>query len=200
MKKYAVLFALSLLPLAMPVHAADYVDTYDIDASHASIVFKINHLGFSHTFGMFPGVSGTLKFDEKDASANAIEVTVDAASVNTMHEGRDEHLRNEDFFHVEKHKEISFKSTAWEKSGDNTYKVSGDLTLLGVTKPITFEARELGSGKGMKGEFRRGFETTFTIKRSDFGMEKMVGPIGDEVELTISFEAILQELEAPAQL
>jgi len=194
------LFVLALTAVLAPVSAfaADFVDTYDLDASHTSIVFKINHLGFSHTFGMFPDVKGTLKFDEKDEKANSIEVTVNAASVNTMNAGRDDHLRNEDFFDVEKHKEISFKSTAWKKTGKGEYEVTGDLTLLGTTKPITFTAKELGSGKGMKGETRRGFETTFSIKRSDFGMDKMVGPIGDDVELTISFEGILQELEAPA--
>lgn len=194
------LIALSMLLIPMSSMAADFVETYDIDTSHTSIVFKINHLGFSHTFGMFPGVKGTLKFDEKDVNANAIEVTVDANSINTMNEDRDDHLRNEDFFNTEKYGEISFKSTAWKEAGEGKYEVTGDLTLLGTTKSVTFVADHLGAGKGMKGEFRRGFETTFTIKRSDFGMEKMVGPIGDEVELTISFEAILQELETPEQL
>lgn len=180
------------LALVLAPASAFAAETYEIDAAHTSIVFKISHLGFSHTFGMFPDVKGSLTFDEADAKANSIAVTVNAASVNTMNAGRDDHLRNADFFDVEKHQEISFKSTAWKKTGDGEYEVTGDLTLLGNTKPVTFTAKELGSGKGMKGETRRGFETTFSIKRSDFGMDKMVGPIGDEVELTVSFEGVLK--------
>jgi len=183
----AVLFALTAVSAA----SAATFETFKIDGSHSSVVFKINHLGFSHTFGMFPNLQGTLVFEPEDLENASIKATVNAADVNTMHEGRDDHLRNEDFFHVEEHPEISFESTKWEALGDDKYQVTGDLTLLGETKEISFVAHHLGTGEGMKGEFRKGFETTFTIQRSDFGMDYGVGgPLGDDVELTVSFEAV----------
>jgi len=200
MKRVALSLALAAAAIAAPAaHAA--LDTYTLDDSHTSIVFKISHLGYSHTFGMFPGVAGTLVFDPENLDEAAFEATVQAASINTMNEARDGHLKNEDFFNVEKHPEISFKSTKWEAKGDDLYAVTGDLTLLGKTKEITIDAKHLGSGEGMKGDLIHGFETTFTIKRSDFGMKYGVdGPLGDDVEITVSFEAVLKSPEVPEQL
>jgi polyisoprenoid-binding protein YceI len=191
LKRFALAAVAAALVAAPSAFAAE---VYDIDAAHAAIDFKISHLGFSRTSGAFPGLSGTITLDEKSPENSAVEVVVDAASVNTNNEGRDEHLRNEDFFNVAKYPQITFKSTKFKKTGDG-YAVTGDLTLLGTTKSITVDVKELGSGEGFKGEFRRGFETSFKISRSDFGMDKMVGPIGDEVELHISLEAIRRDGE-----
>ena len=194
------LIALSLIAVPALAHAADFTDQYDVDGSHTSIVFKVSHNGLSHSFGMFSDVKGTLAYDEKDAKANAIEVNVAAASINTMNSARDEHLRAPDYFNAEEHKNIGFKSSEWVKKGDGEYEVKGELTLLGTTKPITVAVKALGSGENHKGDLVRGFETTFVVKRSEFGMEKNVGPIGDEVEITVSLEAVLKKIEAPAQL
>lgn len=184
--KTATTFAAALVCLGQVAAAG----TYEIDASHAAINFKVSHLGFSNTSGSFPGISGTIHLDEEDINKSSVEVTIDPASVDTNNEDRDAHLKNEDFFNVEKHDSITFKSTAWKKTGDKTHEVTGDLTLLGTTKPVTLTVTELGSGKNHKGEEVRGFETEYKLKRSDFGMDKMVGPIGDEVTISISLEAV----------
>ena len=93
---------------------------------------------------------------------------------------------------VEKYTEITFKSTAVKKTGEQTYDVTGNLTMHGVTKPLTVKLERTGAGPGMKGEYRGGCETTFEVKRSDFGMNTMIGPLGDEVRLTFSLEGIRQ--------
>lgn len=189
-KTKSLAFALAAAALlAAPSFAAEQ---YEIDAAHTAVNFKISHLGFSHTYGTFPGVTGTITYDEKEPKNSGVHVTIDAASINTQNEARDKHLRSGDFFDVEKYKEITFKSTSWKKTKDG-YDVTGDLTLHGTTKSITVPVKEVGSGEGMQGEFRRGYEASFKVKRSDYGMDKMVGPIGDEVELTISLEAVRKE-------
>ncbi|MBI1319074.1 MAG: polyisoprenoid-binding protein [Candidatus Hydrogenedens sp.] len=201
MKRITLSFALAAAVVfaVAPAHAE--LDTYELDASHTSIVFKISHMGFSHTYGMFPGVEGTLTFDAEHLDEASIEATVQAASVNTMNEARDGHLKNEDFFNVEKFPVISFKSSKWEAGEDGLYKVTGDLSLLGKSKEITIDVKHVASGEGMKGELRQGFETEFTIKRSDFGMDYGVGgPLGDEVTLVVSLEATFQTPELPERL
>lgn len=169
-----------------PALAADYA----IDASHASAVFSITHLGFSKVHGAIKDVGGTFSFDPAKPEAAAATVLAKTASVDTFNEARDKHLKNADFFDAEKYPEITFKSTVWKKTGDNTYDVQGDFTMHGVTKKIIIPVTHMGSGKGMKGEERAGFATEFTIKRSDYGMDKMVGPVGDDVAIEISFEGV----------
>jgi len=174
------------LSVALNAQAADYT----LDEMHSTALFKISHLGFSNTFGMFEDISGTMTYDPENVSDNAIAVTVKTASVNTLVEARDNHLRNDDFLDVEKYPEMTFTSSAWEKVEDNHYKVTGDFTLMGTTKEIEVDVQVIGSGEGRSGEFRIGFETTFTIKRSEYGMDKMIPAVGDEVTITFGTEAI----------
>lgn len=166
--------------------AADYA----LDSAHASATFTISHLGFSRVAGALTDLSGEFSFDPEKPEASSVQVTAKAASINTFNEARDKHLRTEDFFNVEKFPELTFKSTAWKKTGENTYDVTGDFTLLGVTKSITIPVTHNGSGEGFKGEYRAGFSSSFKIKRSDFGMGGSIGPIGDEVSIEVSFEGI----------
>ena len=171
---------------ASAASAADYT----LDASHASATFSISHLGFSKVAGAITDLSGEFSFDPEKPEKSTVHVVGKAVSINTFNEGRDKHLRNEDFFNVEKFPELSFKSTAWKKTGDNTYDVTGDFTLLGMTKSITIPVTHNGSGEGFKGEYRAGFSTSFKIKRSEYGMTGSVGPVGDEVAIEVSFEGI----------
>jgi polyisoprenoid-binding protein YceI len=165
-------------------------ERYKIDTTHSSVSFKIRHLGVSWVQGMFKDYEGEVLFDPEKPEASSVTVTVKAASVDTGNEKRDNHLRNADYFHVEKFPTLSFKSTKVEKTGENRYKVTGDFTLLGVTKPLVVDFIATDEIEGMRGEKRRGGETSFTIKRSDFGMKQSIGPIGDEVHVSLSFAGV----------
>jgi polyisoprenoid-binding protein YceI len=166
------------------------VDKYSVDNAHASVVFKINHMGFSNVYGMFGDVNGEVQFDEAKPDSSKMEFTIKADSVDTKNAKRDEHLRKPDFFDTKAHPTISFKSTAMKKIDGKTYDVKGDLSLHGVTKPISFKLTRFRTGKDPMGATKTGGEARFTIKRSEYGMKNMVGEdkVGDEVELMISME------------
>ncbi len=168
-------------------------DEYKIDPVHSSAVFKVNHLGASNVYGMMPNVTGTLSFDEGDASKNAIDISVDATSVSTFNTGRDKHLSGPDFFNSKQFPAITFKSKSWKKAGDKAYEITGDFTMLGVTKEITVTAEHIGYGKNRGGEDLTGFESTFTIDRTDYGMNYGVaeqGGVGKDVTITLAFESV----------
>ena len=112
-------------------------------------------------------------------------------SIDTRSEKRDQHLKSPDFFNAKQFPAITFKSNKIEGSGDS-YKISGDLTIHGVTKPIMIEFKKGAEGKGGQGEIRSGGETRFTIKRSDYDMKFMAGPVGDDVNIIVSLEGIKQ--------
>lgn len=182
---------LALTVLASPALA----DEYKIDPVHSSALFKINHLGASNTYGMMPNVTGTVTFNEDDASKNAITISVDATSVSTFNAGRDKHLSGPDFFNAKQFPAITFKSTSWKKSGDGTYDITGEFTLLGVIKEITVNVEHIGYGKNRTGNELTGFESTFVIDRTDFGMAYGVadeGGIGKDVTITIAIESAKQ--------
>lgn len=185
-----VLLILALLPIRSSAaeDSAPYkMGAYKIDPVHSSVIFDISHLGITYVYGRFNTISGVLTLEE---NANAIDMTVEAGSVDTNNEKRDKHLRSEDFFNVEAHPLISFKSKRFTPTGSGTYEVEGDLSLHGVTRSITVEANHIGSGEDPWGGYRTGFQTTFQIKRSDYGMDKLMGSVGDDVELTVAIEAI----------
>lgn len=182
------IFAVTLvLGLAMPALGAD---SYKVDPAHTYILFKVKHLDVGYSYGRFNQPSGQFAFDDNDPTKSSIMMEVEAKNVDTDVDKRDNHLRSPDFFDVEKHPRITFKSTAVKKMNDGNYEVTGDLTLLGVTRPVTVQAMDTGSGKDPWGNYRRGFESTFTIKRSVFGMEFMMGGVSDDVEITVSVEGI----------
>ena len=165
-------------------------ETYKIDPAHTSIVFRVKHLGISYVYGRFNGPTGSFVFDESSPSNSTIEVQAETKNVDTALEKRDTHLKSPDFFNAGDHPLVSFKSKSVKKLSENTYEVSGDLTLLGKTRSITVEANATGAGKDPWGGFRRGFETSFSINRSEFGMDFMIGGVSDEVNLTVSVEGI----------
>ena len=128
--------AAALAFLATPALAAD---TYKIDTSHVHVGFEVDHLGFSTTYGRFNDVSGTIVFDEENPEASSVEVKIDPASVDTGHAELGEHVRGKDLLNTAEYPEMSFTSTSIERTGEETGKITGDLTLHGVTKPVTLD-------------------------------------------------------------
>lgn len=168
------------------------VEKYKIDPVHTAVIFKVSHLGFSNTYGQFTGVEGTFAVDDAKPEASSVEIKIKSDSINTHNAKRDQHLKSPDFFNVKAHPQITFKSKSVKKVGDNLYKIDGDLTLNGVTKPQSIEFKRARTGAGMQGETRTGGDTSFRFKRSDFNMKYMNGEnqVGDDVEVIISVEGI----------
>ena len=175
------------------VGLASAAGKYKIDSVHSAVNFKIKHMNVSHTLGRFNKVKGGLNI-AADLGASSVNIEVDAASVYTADKKRDEHLKGPDFLNTAQFPAIKFASKKIVASGDNRYAVTGDLTLHGVTKSVTAEFEHVGSGPNMmdKKIFLTGFTGTLTLKRTDFGMTNMVGPAGDDIELTIAIEAMRQ--------
>jgi polyisoprenoid-binding protein YceI len=161
---------------------------WTVDPVHSTVLFKIKHLGASWTYGRFDSVGGGIYAADDGSAPTAVRLVVKTDSVNTGNEKRDGHLKSPDFFSAKQFPEITFKSTSAKALDADTTEVAGDLTLHGVTKPVTAKVVRVGTGS-MQGRTVAGWETTLSLKRSDFGMEKMVGPVGDDVTLTVAVEA-----------
>jgi polyisoprenoid-binding protein YceI len=171
------------------VLSANAADTFKLDPVHSFVLFSVQHLRIANTYGRFNDISGIVVFDKDNPSKSSVELSVPVASLDTHNSIRDQSLRSPDFFDAKQFPTMTFKSTNVEGSGD-TLTVSGDLTIHGVTKPMTVDFKKGGEGKGVFGEMRGGGETHFTIKRSDFGMKFQQGAIGDEVNIILSLEGI----------
>ncbi len=168
-------------------------DTYTIDPGHADVAFLVEHLGFSKTLGRFNEISGVIVLDEAAPRNSSVSVIIQTASIDTNHEKRDEHLRGADFLDVETHPTIIFSSTRVDPVGARTARVFGDLTLMGVTKPVTLfmtlnaiKAHPLPQYNGV---IVAGFSGRTTLKRSDYGMGFGLPAIGDELEIILEIEA-----------
>ncbi|MEE9494732.1 MAG: YceI family protein [Gammaproteobacteria bacterium] len=170
--------------------AEDYI--VDKEGAHASIQFKISHLGYSWLWGRFNDFEGSFSYDEKNKSASKIVVAVKTKSIDSNHAERDKHLRGDEFLDVRKFPEATFVSTEYVEGSDGKAKLKGNLTLHGVTKEITLDIAEIGAGKDPWGGFRRGFEGNTRIVLKDFGLTKNLGPASAELELIISLEGIKQ--------
>jgi polyisoprenoid-binding protein YceI len=175
---------LGLLVVAAPARAAD---EFTLDAAHSAVSFKISHIGLSWTHGRFNDVSGSFTIDKDDPTKSAFALSIKTESIDTGVPKRDEHLRSPDFFNAKQFPAITFKTTT-AKAVDGGYEVTGDLTLHGVTKPVTFTLKGGRTAEFPKGVTRTGYSTELTIKRSDFGMDKAKEAVGDEVYISISFE------------
>lgn len=173
---------------ALPAAAADYM--IDTKGAHASINFKIKHLGYSWLTGRFDKFSGMFSFDENAPDKASISVEIDTNSVNSNHAERDKHIRSADFLDVAKFPTASFKSTAVKPSADGKAVVEGELTLHGVTKPVTIEAEYIGGGKDPWGGFRQGFSGTTSFALADFGITKNLGPASKVIQLELHVEGI----------
>jgi polyisoprenoid-binding protein YceI len=191
MKTAHMMFALLVAALALTgqARAANYV--IDTAKAHASIEFRIKHLGFSWLTGRFDTFDGTFEFDEANPSASKVHVEVDTASVNSNHAERDKHLRSKDFLDVADFPKATFESTSVKLNGDKA-TITGNLTLHGVSKPIEIEAQRVGGGSDPWGGYRDGFSGTTRLALKDFGINFDLGPNSKEVELQLNIEGVRQ--------
>lgn len=182
---------LALLVAVAGSTAASAAD-YDIDTKggHASITFRIKHLGFSWLTGRFDKFDGTFSYDAKAPEASKVSVEIDTASVSSNHAERDKHLRNADFLDVDKFPKSTFVSKKVEPAGDGKAKITGDLTLRGVTKEVVIDAAYVGGGPDPWGGNRVGFAGTTSVPLADFGITFNLGPASKEVELTLNVEGV----------
>ena len=168
-----------LLLGSLTASAADY--KIDKEGQHAFVQFRIKHLGYSWLYGTFKDFDGSFSFDASNPSADKVDVTINTNSVDTNHAERDKHIRGPEFLNVAKHPTATFKSTSVKKDGDKL-AVTGDLTLNGVTKPVTLEAKMMGEGKDPWGGYRAGFEAEGEIALKDFNITQDLGPASQNVE------------------
>lgn len=184
----------ALAALAAPTAlAAPERYVIDTQGAHAFIQFRIPHLGFSWLYGRFNAFEGEFTYDPEDPANSTVRIEIDTASIDSNHQRRDEHLRNEDFLHVSKYPEASFQSTAFKPVGDDRYRLTGDLTFMGRTREVAIDVEQIGAGEDPWGGFRRGFEGTTTLTLADWGIDYDLGPSAREVELTLSIEGIRQD-------
>jgi polyisoprenoid-binding protein YceI len=188
-KSLLALTTAALLASAATASAADY--KIDKQGQHAFVQFRIQHLGYSWLYGTFRDFDGSFTFDEAGPSKDKVNVTINTNSVDTNHAERDKHLRSAEFLNVAKFAQATFVSTAVKKDGDEL-DITGNLTLNGVTKPVTLEAKKLGEGKDPWGGYRAGFEAETKIALKDFNIKTDLGPASQDVQLMISVEGIRQ--------
>lgn len=182
--------ALAAALLASPVYAADYV--VDTQGAHASINFRISHLGYSYVLGRFNQFSGNFSYDAANPNASTVSIEIDPASVDTNHAERDKHVRSADFLDVAKYPQASFVSTAYVDNGDGTATLSGDLTLKGVTKAIDIAVNKVGEGSDPWGGYRAGFEGTTELQLKDFGFDYNLGPAAETIYMDLVIEGVRQ--------
>jgi polyisoprenoid-binding protein YceI len=183
-----VLVILSLLIGLSPLALA--TTTYEVDATHSSVLFRVKHLETSYFYGRFNEISGNITLDKEAPTKSRVALEIKAESVDTFNERRNQHLKSPDFFNVKQFPVIAFKSKSVKRLDADTYEITGDLTLHGVTKTLTIQAKQTGTSKNRRGNELVGFETTFTIKRSEFGMNFMLNGLSDEVKLIVSLECV----------
>ena len=188
----------TLVTLVILVAASAGAETWEVDTSHTTVGFSVSHL-FTSVQGRFGSFEGSVEFDPAKPEATVVRGTVQAASIDTDNEKRDKHLRSPDFFDVEKYPTLEFVSSGvsdWSKNGG---KLNGKLTIHGVTRDVSFDAKFLGRGTDPWGNVKAGFRATLTINRKDYGLDwnqilEAGGVlVGEEIEIRIDVEANLQD-------
>lgn len=175
---------------------------WDIDVGHSAIHFWVRHMVISKVHGRFARWSGAIQLDERDLSRSSVSVRIDAASIDTQVPDRDAHLRSADFLDVERHPELTFASRKVEAAG-SALRITGDLTLRGVTREVVLEAEYAGTGKDPWGNERAGFSARTTIDRREFGLAWNAALeaggllVGEKVEISIELEAVRKAAAAP---
>ncbi|MDY7031938.1 MAG: YceI family protein [Thermodesulfobacteriota bacterium] len=182
-------FFFVLLFFASIVSAAD-IETYEVDPVHSTAFFKVGHYGFGFVRGGFTDISGNIVIDKAHSTKSTVDIVIKTESINTENNQRDEHLKSKDFFDVAEFPIMYFKSREIKKQSKNLYEVAGEFTLHGITKKITVPVKFIGEGKDHYGAYRAGFETQFSINRSEYGMTKYIPAAGDTVAITLVIEGI----------
>jgi polyisoprenoid-binding protein YceI len=176
---------------------------WDIDVAHSAIHFHVRHMIISKVHGRFARWAGAIQLDPQDLTRSSVEVTIDAASIDTQVADRDAHLRSADFLDVERYPQLAFRSTRVEKAGGAGYRVTGELTLRGVTREVVLDAEFAGTGKDPWGNERAGFSARTSLDRRDFGLvwnaalEAGGVLVGEKVEISIELEAVKKVAAAP---
>jgi len=185
------------LALALTIPAVSQASTWTIDPDHSNIGFKVKHLMVSNVRGSFDKHTGTVVIDDKDITGSKVEVSIDTNSVNTNVQKRDEHLRSADFFDVAKYPKMTFISKKVVSAGKDLLKVTGDLTLHGVTKSVVLDVEgPTVDSKDSRGNIRKGVTATTKINRKDFGLvwnaalETGGVAVGEEITITLELEMI----------
>ena len=179
---------LAIVAMTGAANAADYI--VDSKGAHASINFRIKHLGFSWLVGRFDKFEGAFSYDDKTPGASKIQVDIDTTSLNSNHAERDKHLRSADFLDTAKFPKATFVSKTVTPKDGGKATIVGDLTLHGVTKPVTIDAAYIGGGDDPWGSFRQGFEGSTKIALADFGIPTDLGPASKEVMLDLHVEGV----------
>lgn len=188
---------------APAVHAASAIQaqsgTYALDPTHTNVLVQWSHFGFSQPSAAFGISAGTLVYDATDVGKSRVEVTIPVAAIDTFVPALDERLQKADFFDVARYPQAGFKSTSVQADGANRLRVTGDLTIKGITKPATLAVTLNGAGEHpMLKQQAIGFSASATLKRSDFGMGAFAPGVSDEVQLRITTEGALVNAAAPA--
>jgi polyisoprenoid-binding protein YceI len=194
MKLHSQILILSSLAAGLIATASAAVETYAIDPVHSSVGFSISHF-VSKVPGSFTKFSGTIVVDRANLEKSSVEATIDITSITTANEKRDAHLKTPDFFDAAKFSTATFKSKSWKKTGEDTFDVTGDLTIKEITKEVILKTKLLGFGPGMKGAQLSGWEATTTVDKNTFDLKgpAMLGKmLGNEVAINISVEADLK--------
>ncbi|NQU49727.1 MAG: YceI family protein [Planctomycetes bacterium] len=164
--------------------------TFKMDTTHSWILFKVNHLGLGTAWGSFNKFEGSFVLDSEKAGESSVSLTMDAASVDTNNKKRDDHLKGPDFFNSKEFPTITFTSTKVTGEG-KAFKVTGTLEMLGKKKEVTVAMSKIGEGQDPWGNHRAGFEGSFSLDRTDFGMDYMKdGGLGKEVVVTLAIEGV----------
>ena len=192
-------WGIALLLISSTLSAA----TYQIDGAHSSAGFTVRHMMVSNVSGAFTKLSGSVDYDADNLAQSRIDVTIEAASVNTRNEGRDKHIRTADFFDVENHPTITFRSKRVEKAGEGRLRVVGDLTLRGVTKEVVLDVEGPTPEIQQQSTFRMGASATTRINRKDFGVNSHRAldnggvVVSDDVRITIDVELVRKVAPTP---
>ena len=197
MMKFTAIALAALLLAATPAAAASTTpEKYTFDPAHTQVMFSVSHLGMSHSHGRFGKFDGYFTFDVKKPETSVIDVTIDATSIDMGSKEWEDHICGADFLNTDKFPKMTFKSTAVKRTGPMNGTVTGDLTLLGVTKPVTLDVtfNKAGRHPYMK-NLVAGFSINGKLNRADFGMAKHIPDVGDEVKIMIEVEGIRQDFE-----
>ncbi len=182
------LLSLGLLMSSFTAQAADYI--IDTKGMHASIKFRVVHLGYSWLYGRFNQFNGQFSYDQASPEKTTLSINIDTNSVDSNHAERDKHLRGDDFLHVDKYPTAKFVSTGFTSGKNGAGVLTGNFTLNGVTLPLDIAVTKIGEGKDPWGGYRVGFEGKAKFTMADYGILKNLGPASKDVELMLSIEGV----------
>ncbi len=180
--------AASLGPFAASANA-QAVEAFDVDAVHSTVVYRIKHMDVAYFYGAFWGPTGSYQIDFDNPSASSITIEIDASKVASGNDRRDNHLRSADFFNAAQFPTITFEGTDFETVSDGVMRITGDLTMIGQTKPVEVMLEWTGEGETPQG-YKSGFEASFKFNRSEWGMDKFLenNGLGDEISIFVGME------------